>query len=396
MNPQIRLQILLLAALRIVLNTAYRMVYPFLPVFARGLGVDVATISLVLSGRSLVGAAGPLLALIADHRGRKAGLLLGMLLFIVGVAIVAISPSLLTFSIALVLIMLAKVIFDPSMHAFIGDRVPYKQRGTAVAAVEMSWSFSFILGIPLVGVLIARLGWAAPFPTFVVLGVITLVLLAVVIPADSRRTPMEGHATPLGSLRTVFTDGPALLGLAMSLLLATSNELVNIVFGVWIEDSYGLQVAALGAASAVIGLSELGGEGLVGMITDRLGKDRAIIAGLVVNSLAALLLPWLGVTLPGALAGLFLFYISFEFTLVSSIPLLTEVMPGARATLMSGTIAAFSVGRAIGALLAPGIYALGIMGGIGGNAGGALIFNLAAIVALLALVRLMKRRGGLP
>ena len=51
------------------------------------------------------------------------------------------------------------------------------------------------------------------------------------------------------------------------------------IFGVWLEDSFDLQIAALGAASAVIGLSELGGEGLVAAFVDRLGKPRAIGLG---------------------------------------------------------------------------------------------------------------------
>jgi len=42
-----------------------------------------------------------------------------------------------------------------------------------------------------------------------------------------------------------------------------ANEQVNLVFGVWLQDSFGLKIAALGAASAVIGISEMSAEGLV-------------------------------------------------------------------------------------------------------------------------------------
>ena len=86
-----------------------------------------------------------------------------------------------------------------------------------------------------------------------------------------------------------------------------------------------MQIAALGAASAVIGVAELSGEGLVAAFVDRLGVTRAIFIGLVVNSLAALSLPWMGRTELGAVAGLLIFYLSFEFALVSVYPLMTEV-----------------------------------------------------------------------
>ncbi len=65
-------QVVLFTLVRVVFHTAYRMVYPFLSAFGRGLGVDVATISVALTGRSLVGIAGPFLAPLADsHAGEN-------------------------------------------------------------------------------------------------------------------------------------------------------------------------------------------------------------------------------------------------------------------------------------------------------------------------------------
>jgi predicted MFS family arabinose efflux permease len=51
-----------------------------------------------------------------------------------------------------------------------------------------------------------------------------------------------------------------------------------------------------------------------------------------------------------------LFYITYEYVLVSHIPLMTEVMPNARATLLSFNVMGHSFGRAIGALVATFIY----------------------------------------
>ncbi len=137
---------------------------------------------------------------------------------------------------------------------------------------------------------------------------------------------------------------------------SAANELVNLIFGVWLEDSFGLQIAALAGASAVIGLSELSGEGLVALLTDRIGKPRALLFGISANSLAALLLPFIGRTEAGALVGLFLFYITFEYVMVSHVPMMTELLPGARATVMSFNLTGHSLGRALGAFLAPFIY----------------------------------------
>jgi predicted MFS family arabinose efflux permease len=351
------------------------MVYPFLAVLARGVGVDLISMSYALTARSLVGTIGPFAATVADRRGRRFGMLFGIGLFTLGTAIVVFWPTFPALILSIILSTLGKYIFDPSMQAWLGDRIPYARRGRTIAVTEFGWSLAFILGIPLMGFLIARSGWMAPFPLFVLLGCIIFITLFFLLPKEGSSSVVHG---PLSNFRLVLAFAPALAGLAVGLFASAANEVVNLIFGVWLEDSFSLQIAALGAASAVIGLSELGGEGLVAAFVDRLGKLRAIGLGLATNCLAALALFFLGRTEAGALVGLFFFYITFEFTLVSSIPLMTELLPSARATLMAFNVAALSLGRALGDLLAPRLYGLGfwfvVLGAVG--------FNLLALAAL--------------
>ncbi len=56
---RLRFQLLIFMVLRWILNTMHRMVYPFLAVFARGLGVDLTTVSFVVTARSFVGLFAP-------------------------------------------------------------------------------------------------------------------------------------------------------------------------------------------------------------------------------------------------------------------------------------------------------------------------------------------------
>jgi len=171
----------------------------------------------------------------------------------------------------------------------------------------------------------------------------------------------------------------------LGLLFNAGNEVVNVVFGVWMESSFGLQIAALGAASAVIGFSELGGEVLAGGLSDFLGKSRSLVLGLAVNSLAVLALPLISRSLTGALIGLFLYYLTYEFTLVCSIPVMTEVFPAARASMMALFIAGTSLGRGVGALFAAPLYDL--LPSISGNVIGTLFVNLLAFVVLSRVFR---------
>lgn len=376
----LRLQIPALIAVRLVFNTMLRMVYPFLNYFASGLGVSLPVMGVALTLRSLAGMFSPFLASVADSRGRKTGMLLGMLLFTTGIALVVFFPVYPVFALALVLTTVGNTVFIPSMQAYLGDRVQYERRGLVLALTELSWSFGFMIGVPVVGFLIARRGWLAPFPLLGLLGLLSLALLAWLLPRD----PARPAAQPgfLRNIGRVLSYPPAVAGLLMVACYSTANEVINFVFGVWMGDAFGLILSALGALTFGIGLAELGGESLVGALTDRLGKQRSLSIGLGLNCLAALLLPLTAGWLPGAVAALMLFFLSFEFTVVSGIPLMTEVLPPARATLMAAHMASISLGRALGDILAPFLYNLDWLPGISANALAAVLFNVLAFLAL--------------
>lgn len=351
-------QAALITMTRMVLNMNTRIVYPFLPVIARGLGVSLAQMSLVLTVRSLTGVLSPFVTSLADRRGRRFGMLFGLAVFTTAIGLLASFPSYATFFVAQSLAYLGMFVTVSSMQAFLGDRVPYEQRGRLIGLTELGWAFSFILGMPLIGWLIDRGGWLAPYPLLAGLGFITLLVIYWLIPGQPPAQQPETGST-WANLRQVLTYGPALAGLAMSTAGTASNEVINLVFGDWLESSFGLSVLALGGASVVIGLSEMGGEGLVATLVDRIGKERSIQLGFILNGLVILSLPWLGQTRVGALAGLFLMYMTFEFAIVSSLTLITEIMPAARATFLGANVAAYSAGRGLGALLAPLAYSYG-------------------------------------
>jgi len=363
------------------------MVYPYLGVFAHGLGVGLPELSRAFALRSVAGGLSPFLAFIADSRGRRVGMLFGLGLIAVAAGILAFKPIYIIFVSCLILATVGYHIFVPSMQAYLGDEVPYRRRGLVLAITELGWSISFILGVPLVGFMIAHFGWASPFPLLALLAFLSLVFLVRLLPADP--VTAENYGGIRSSLIAILTSPVALAGLAVSIAITSANEVVNLVFGLWLNDSFGLQVTALGAVSIGIGLAELGGEILVGGFVDRLGKLSSISGGLGLNCLAALGVIFLGKNQFGAIASLIVFYLTFEFTLVSSLPLMTELLPKARASLMAVNIAMFAMGRAVGAGLGGWLYTLSPQNlpPVSSNAMAAIIFNMFALLALYFLRR---------
>lgn len=384
-TKELNQHVTLFTATRLVISSTCRMVYPFLAVFASNLHVDISKISLAIAFSMITSAAAPFLAPIADRKGRKTGMLMGILIFLAGTLLAGIFPSYTTLFLLILLANLGNNLFLPSMQAYLGDRVPYEKRGLYIAITELSWALSFVLVVPLAGWIMDLTAWFVPFILLGCIGFIMFLLLWKFIPADH---PVENSTEPIfKDLKQILTSKPALLGMAFGLACVAANEVINVVFGVWIQTSYGVEIAALGAATLLIGFAELLGEGITAYLADHLGKQKSVALGIILNTLCALSLPLLSATKTGAFVWLFIFYFTFEIEIISALPLMTEIYPAGRATMMALFIAALSLGRAFGDLVATPIFSRGIYF----NALTAVGLNVIALVAL-SLVRLPRKQ----
>ncbi|MHC1782089.1 MAG: MFS transporter [Anaerolineaceae bacterium] len=366
-------EVTLFTIMRLVTNTAIRMGNPFLMVFARGLDVEMGDVAAALSAASATSSLGPFLAQIADRQGRRTGILLGLFIFSVGSSLVIFWPSYGTFFAAVMLANLGNNVFQPALQAYISDAVSYQKRGLVLSILEISWAGSYILCVPLVGVLISRYTWRSPFSVLAALGLLSIVVVLVTIQKDR---PTREEADARQSILQVIRYRPAIFAVLMTACFVCANALVTVMYGVWVEQAFNLEIAAIGAAAAVIGLSELSGEALVGWLADHLGKQRSIILGLVLNSLWVAALPLAGRSVTGAMVWLFVFFLTFEIAMVSTIPLISEIIPNARATMLSLFFSCASLGWALGAFLAPRVYSLS---GFLAVAIAAAVFNLLAL-----------------
>lgn len=350
--------VVLLTGTRTITDTGFRMIYPLLTVFARGVQVEVSAIVSVLTLMQLLGLVSPFIGRVSEQRGRKFTILLGLLLYMAGMMSVFILPDFTGLAIALLFGALGRTALGPAMQAYIGDKVPYQRRGMFLGIVELAWSGAFLFGVPAMTWLIANYNWQAPFLALAILSAISFVIIWLRIAPDA---PVGQHVAFLPALRAAISSPMAVAGLCLGFSISAANQLVSVVFGTWIEASFGIQLAALAVAAAVIGMSELGGEGIVTFFADKFGKRRLVLLGVSGNILACLILPMTGVNLNLALAGLFFFYLTFELSVVASIPLATELSPDSRAMYMTMLMTAVTLGRAILTPVAPALFASGLL-----------------------------------
>lgn len=347
-------QLIALAGARLVLNTALRFVYPYAPALARGLSVPREDIYFLITLRNLTGFLSPVFGPLSERYGRRAILMLGMAIFSLGALLVVLWPTYWILGLFLCAMGIAKVLYDPAMQAYVGDEVPYERRGVAIAITEYSWSLALLIGVPIIGFLILRQGWQAPFLWLGLGGIVAVIVLWRTI---SQSKKSETPTTTLSKIVQLLREHHVVLYAALYItLFVTANEMLFIVFGGWMEDIFNLSLTSLGVAAAVIGGAELIGETIAGWSVDRYGKRPVIIFTGFGTAFCNLLLPFTSATLVGALITLFFLFLAFEITIVGGIPLMTELVPGSRAVVMSILLAAMFFGRSLGSFLGPLVW----------------------------------------
>ena len=344
---------------RLALNTARRFIYPFAPVFSRGLDVPLSALTTLVAACQAAPLAGLVSGPLTDRWGYRRMMVMGMGLLAVGMLAAAMWPLFPVLAVGLLLASFGKTVFDPAVQAYVGQRVAFGRRALVIGLMEFSWAGTTLLTIPLIGLLIESYGWRMALWC---LGGAALACLGIVwrmFPLDPL-TPCESSAERRGGAwRRLLGQRTAVGGMGFVFWVSAGNYTLFIIYGAWFENDFGLGAAALGASAVVIGGAELIGESLTAAAADRMGLKRSAGIGLAVLAFAYAALPLWGVNLVGALAGLFTVFTVFEFTLVTCLSLATELVPGQRATMMSGFFAAAGLGRVCGAVMGVPLWQAG-------------------------------------
>jgi predicted MFS family arabinose efflux permease len=372
---------------RLLINIQMRFIYPYLPAVGRGLGIPLETASLMVTARALAGLSSPLFGMLSDRFGRKLTMLLGLLALVTGSGLALLTRNFILILLAFILLGLSRASYDPAAQAYVSDQAPYGQRGRMLGLLELSWPLSWLIGVPLAGLLISWQGWQLPFACFALVGLVCLGLTSL-LQAHTQMYRPRAHNTQkqLQQRNTpIHLSWSMMAALAASTLLASAYMNLFMVYGVWMETQFGLSVGVLGFVSVIVSLAEFTAAGATAGLLDQLGKLRALCIGILVNIPIYLWLPSLSSSLLTALLGAALLFFISEFCLVAILPVLSEIDPANRGTVMSINAALISVGVMGMSIVAPRLWQVG---------GLRLNMTISAALAFIAWLSVVVIRRG--
>ena len=341
---------------RLVVDTSFRMAYPFLPQISSGLKLSITAFSWLLTIRSATGFLGPMMGALADRHGRRKIMALGLVSQSLGTIGIGLSTGWWSV-LPMILVGIAVNSFVPAQQAYISDLVPFERRGRALASVDISFAISGMMIMPVVGWLIATLGWRMPF--FILSGLSLLAALVIwnrLPPVDERSPADAGNAGNTIGIWQVFKRKNVLAAVVVSMLYFIAVGIYMTFWSIWLSADFAFDAVALGLMATFIGVAELTGAVLSGLFIDRIGKQRGSLIGIALAIVLFLLIPltqgnllWIRVAL--VMAGVLV-----EFGIVSLFPLYGEQAPDARATVFSLVALGNGIGLGLGPLLTTALW----------------------------------------
>ncbi|MFM8855773.1 MAG: MFS transporter [Actinomycetota bacterium] len=336
---------------RLVTNACYRFAPPFLASISDDFEISLTRLGVALMITELFMALAPLLGAFVDRIHRRTAMVVGLAGVSGSATLAAASPAVWTFAIAITILGLAKFIFDGGMTAWVNDHVDYERRSRVVGITETSWALGLLVGVTLMGLLASATSWRWGY----IAGAICVMLMALVLSIRLVEPEQAHHLDNVESESTPLARRGLLVVGGMFFLMAAS-QCMFVTFGSWLKDDFDFSDAGIAAVAFGFGAVELAASITSARRTDAWGKERSTMFGaaVIVPSGVALL-----VGQNNAVLGLLLlavFFIGFEFAIVSLLPIAANMIPGSPGRGLGYTIGGGTLGRAVMSVVATAAY----------------------------------------
>lgn len=374
-----RAQFVQLTAAKAVLNTALRWAPFFLPTLAGAFGTTAGKLTTVLGLGETAGLSTLLIGRQLDS-GRERTIMVAALGLAAVSSLGALTGNFWVFAASYVALVIGASAFTVSGHAFLSRRVPFERRARTIGVFETSWALALLVGAPSIALLINVFGWRAPF---LVLAALLAIMALVVGLGRDDSVPLDDANAPLVR-QPLTTDAWILIGASAAIAMTGLTTIV--IAGTWLDEALGVSTGGIGLVAMAFGAAEITASSSSAAFADRVGPIHSTRVALILAIVGLLVMTQAGSSLLIGALGLLLFFLGFEFSIVTSFSIVSEAMPQARGRALAANSAVGTAARGIGIVMSGLLYqAYGINGPIA--------ISVSAAVVGLALLSIGLRRG---
>jgi MFS family permease len=274
----------------------FGIVIPILPLYAEHFHaspIAIGWLTGIYSGMQIIFT--PILGKLSDRFGRRPVLLVSIVGTAAGFALMGMAQSLtLLFAGRILAGITGGNISIP--QAYIADVTAPDKRSRAMGMIGAAFGLGFTFG-PLIGGLMSRISYSAPFFFSAGLAVINAALVYLILPES---LPRERRVRPheKASIVEIFRHGRgAMFGIVIAtyFFLIVGFSIMTTLFALFTEKRFGYDAQANGYLFGFVGVvSVIVQGGLIGRLIKRFGEVALARAGMILTALSLALLPMSG------------------------------------------------------------------------------------------------------
>jgi MFS family permease len=305
-------------------SVGYGLVVPVLPLYAKQLGASDFSIGFLFAtyAIALCLAAIPF-GILSDRFGRKPFVLFGMFAMAGAFVFYALAKSYPVLVVARILDGLTAAATWSAALALLGDRFPGREMGSKMGWTMSAAAIGGIAGPLLGGVMSDAFGYRAPF--YAIAGA-CFAGGCVALFLEERKVTRRALSAGWKTLKPVFTNRNIRIACLVSLVTTMSLGLLEPILPLYFKNTFDMTRTGIGIVFGMTMLFYAIASPLSGKLSDRVGRKRPILAGLL---LTAAITPLIAVfkNVPAVYVLMAAFGFAIAFFETPAISLVTDALP---------------------------------------------------------------------
>lgn len=289
--------IAILAILQFTLILDFMVLSPLGAILMKELSLQPNQFGLVVSAYAFsAGASGLLAAGFADRFDRKKLLLFFYVGFIFGTTLCAVADSYEFLLIARIVTGIFGGVIGSISFAIISDLFKLEMRGRVMGFVQMAFSASQILGLPIGLYLANAFGWHSPFWMIVGVSIIVGIAIVVYMQPVTEHLKVQSDRNPFEHLWKTLSKPDYFKAFLATILLATGGFMLMPFGSAFSINNLKIEIKDLPMLYLVTGIFSIAFGPLSGRLSDSLGKYKVFFVGTIITIIMVLIYTNLGQT----------------------------------------------------------------------------------------------------
>jgi predicted MFS family arabinose efflux permease len=294
-SPYEKFVIAIMAFLQFTVILDFMVLSPLGAILMPGLGISTSQFGLVVSAYAFsAGASGLCAAGFADRFDRKRMLLFFYVGFIMGTLFCGVAKSYPLLLCARIITGIFGGVIGSISFAIITDIFKMEVRGRVMGFVQMAFSASQVLGIPIGLLLATHLNWHAPFLMIAAISALIGVVIALKLKPVTAHLKGKHDKSVFHHLWHTASNPFYIRGFMATMLLATGGFMIMPFSSAFLVNNVLITETQLPLIFLITGVISIFTGPLLGKLADRIGKYRLFVVGSLLSMVMVMIYTHLG------------------------------------------------------------------------------------------------------